>query len=227
MITEYYRKEHTTMAVVETLNYKVRNVSEDTPSEKSVSLKLSVIENNSKYLIHRAIVNQDNKKRQGNACTKTRSEVRAGGKKPWKQKGTGQARSGSKNSPLWNGGGVAFGPRPRSYERKINSKEWKLALQTALFNSNNKITIIENFVDKVETPNTKNFLDKLAKVINLEEKSLLILKEHNSNASLAVRNVAKLDILYSNTLNVKSILMAKNILITEDALQNIQKTYHD
>jgi large subunit ribosomal protein L4 len=215
------------MAVVETLNYKVRNVSEDTPSEKSVSLKLSVIENNSKYLIHRAIVNQDNKKRQGNACTKTRSEVRAGGKKPWKQKGTGQARSGSKNSPLWNGGGVAFGPRPRSYERKINSKEWKLALQTALFNSNNKITIIENFVDKVETPNTKNFLDKLAKVINLEEKSLLILKEHNSNASLAVRNVAKLDILYSNTLNVKSILMAKNILITEDALQNIQKTYHD
>lgn len=227
MITEYYRKEHTTMAVVETLNYKVRNVSEDTPSEKSVSLKLSVIENNSKYLIHRAIVNQDNKKRQGNACTKTRSEVRAGGKKPWKQKGTGQARSGSKNSPLWNGGGVAFGPRPRSYERKINSKEWKLALQTALFNSNNKITIIENFVDKVETPNTKNFLNKLAKVINLEEKSLLILKEHNSNASLAVRNVAKLDILYSNTLNVKSILMAKNILITEDALQNIQKTYHD
>lgn len=215
------------MAVVETLNYKVRNVSEDTPSEKSVSLKLSVIENNSKYLIHRAIVNQDNKKRQGNACTKTRSEVRAGGKKPWKQKGTGQARSGSKNSPLWNGGGVAFGPRPRSYERKINSKEWKLALQTALFNSNNKITIIENFVDKVETPNTKNFLNKLAKVINLEEKSLLILKEHNSNASLAVRNVAKLDILYSNTLNVKSILMAKNILITEDALQNIQKTYHD
>lgn len=217
------------MAVLETLNYKVRNVSEnkDKSSEKSVSLNLSVIENNSKYLIHRAIVNQDNKKRQGTACTKTRSEVRAGGKKPWKQKGTGQARAGSKNSPLWNGGGVAFGPKPRSYAKKINSKEWKLALQTALFTSNNKITVIENFIDGLEKPNTKNFLQKLTKFINLEDKNLLILREPNPNASLSIRNVAKLDILYSNTLNVKSILMAKNILITEDALQNIQKTYHD
>jgi large subunit ribosomal protein L4 len=217
------------MAVLETLNYKIRNVSEnnDTSSEKSVSLKLSVIENNSKYLIHRAIVNQDNKKRQGTACTKTRSEVRAGGKKPWKQKGTGQARSGSKNSPLWNGGGVAFGPRPRSYETKINSKEWKLALQTALFNSKDKITVIENFIDKLEKPNTKKLLEKLTKVTNLDDRNLLILKEPNSNACLSIRNVAKIDILYSNTLNVKSILMAKKIVITEDALQNIQKTYHD
>lgn len=217
------------MTVLETLHYKVKNVNEnkDTSSEKSISLELSVTENNSKYLIHRAIVNQDNKKRQGTASTKTRSEVRAGGKKPWKQKGTGQARSGSKNSPLWNGGGVAFGPKPRSYERKINSKEWKLALQTALFASNNKITIIENFVDDFKKPNTKKFLEKLTKFINLDDRNLLILKEPNSNASLSIRNVEKLNILYSNTLNVKSILMAKNILITEDALQNIQKTYHD
>lgn len=217
------------MTVLETLHYKVKNVNEnkDASSDKSVSLKLSVVENNSKYLIHRAVVNQDNKKRQGTACTKTRSEVRAGGKKPWKQKGTGQARSGSKNSPLWNGGGVAFGPRPRSYEGKINSKESKLALQTALFASNEKITIIENFVDEFKKPNTKKFLEKLTKFINLDDRNLLILKEPNSNASLSIRNVEKLNILYSNTLNVKSILMAKNILITEDALQNIQKTYHD
>lgn len=102
------------MAILETLTYPVKSIDGDLSSEKSVTFKLNVIKNNSKYLLHRAVVAQDSNSRQGTACTKTRSEVRAGGKKPWKQKGTGQARSGSKNSPLWAGGGVAFGPRPRS-----------------------------------------------------------------------------------------------------------------
>ena len=95
------------MTVIETLNYKVNTLEKNELSEKSVSLSLKFSESNSKYILHRAVVAQDSQLRQGTACTKTRSEVRAGGKKPWKQKGTGQARAGSKNSPLWRGGGVA------------------------------------------------------------------------------------------------------------------------
>ena len=217
------------MAVLETLNYKVKTIGEgtNTLSEKSVSLKLNIIENNSKYLIHRAVVNQNNQSRQGTSCTKTRSEVRAGGKKPWKQKGTGQARAGSKNSPLWNGGGVAFGPKPRSYKTKLNAKEWKLALQTALFNSSNKITIVAEFMEGIDKPNTKKVLERLQRVADLQNRTLLVLKQPDMNTTLSLRNVGQLNILYSNTLNVKDILIAKNIIIAEDALDNIQKTYHD
>jgi large subunit ribosomal protein L4 len=215
------------MAIVETLTYTVKSIDGELSSEKSVALKLNVIKNNSKYLLHRAIVAQDSNGRQGTACTKTRSEVRAGGKKPWKQKGTGQARAGSKNSPLWNGGGVAFGPRPRSYKKKINAKEWKLALQTALFNCKAKITVIDQVVGTIERPNTKKVLESLNQFRTLQDKTLLIIKEANPNVTLSIRNVDKVNILYSNSLNVKDVLLATNIIITKDALENIQKTYHD
>lgn len=215
------------MAVIETLNYKVNSLEKGGSLDKSVSLSLKVTDSNSKYILHRAVVAQDSQSRQGTACTKTRSEVRAGGKKPWKQKGTGQARSGSKNSPLWRGGGVAFGPRPRSYKKKINSKELKLALQTALYTSNSKITVIENFTENLNQPSTKDLLTKLENVVNTSDKTLLIIKEPNKNVSLSVRNVNNMSLLYSNTLNVKEILLAKKIVITQDALENIQKTYHD
>lgn len=215
------------MAVVETLTYTVKSIEGDESPEKSISLKLNVIKNNSKYLLHRAIVAQDSNNRQGTACTKTRSEVRAGGKKPWKQKGTGQARSGSKNSPLWNGGGVAFGPRPRSYKKKINSKESKLALQTALFNCKTKITVIDKLWETLDKPNTKKALENLKKFRNRDDKTLLVIKEPNPTITLSIRNIEKVDILYSNTLNVKNVLLATNIIITKDALENIQKTYHD
>lgn len=215
------------MAVIETLNYKVNSLEKDKSSDKSASLSLKVTEANSKYILHRAIVAQDSQSRQGTACTKTRSEVRAGGKKPWKQKGTGQARSGSKNSPLWRGGGVAFGPRPRSYKKKINSKELKLALQTALYSCTNKITVVENFSNSLTQPSTKGLLAKLGNVVSTTDKTLLIIKEHDKNVSLSARNISNVSLLYSNTLNVKEILLAKKIVITEDALENIQKTYHD
>jgi large subunit ribosomal protein L4 len=215
------------MAVTEKLSYKINPLDKNGSSEKSVSLTLKVNENNSKYLLHRAVVAQDSQLRQGTACTKTRSEVRAGGKKPWKQKGTGQARSGSKNSPLWKGGGVAFGPRPRSYKKKINSKELKLALQTALYSCNDKIVIIEEFANLLDKPSTKTLLTKLENVINPSSRTLLVLNEPNKNITLSSRNVSNLTLLYSNTLNVKDILLAKKIVITANALENIQKTYHD
>ena len=215
------------MAVTEKLIYKINPLEKNGSSEKSVSLLLKVNENNSKYLLHRAVVAQDSQTRQGTASTKTRSEVRAGGKKPWKQKGTGQARSGSKNSPLWNGGGVAFGPKPRSYKKKINSKELKLALQTALYSCNDKIVIVEDFKNSLEKPSTKTLLTKLENVTNPLSKTLLVINEPNKNISLSSRNVSNLTLLYSNTLNVKDILLAKKIVITETALETIRKTYHD
>jgi large subunit ribosomal protein L4 len=214
------------MAVVEKITYNLESVEKASSLNKEVSLKLNVTKDNSKYILHRAVVAQDSGFRQGNACTKTRSEVRAGGRKPWKQKGTGQARSGSKNSPLWKGGGVTFGPRPHSYKKKINNKEWKLALQTALYLSNKKIRIIEEFTNSVETFSTKNVVAKLKPFIN-QENNLLIVKNPTQKFVLSIRNIANIKVLYSNALNVKDILHATNILITEDALENIQTVYHD
>lgn len=215
------------MTVIETLNYKVNTLEKNELSEKSVSLSLKFSESNSKYILHRAVVAQDSQLRQGTACTKTRSEVRAGGKKPWKQKGTGQARAGSKNSPLWRGGGVAFGPRPRSYKKKINSKELKLALQTALYICNEKITVVKDFSNIIKSPNTKKLLTTLNNIVDTKNRTLLIINEPNKSISLSVRNVDTINLLYSNTLNVKEILLAKKIIITENALEGIQKTYHE
>jgi large subunit ribosomal protein L4 len=215
------------MSVTEKLEYKVTTLEGTSSSNKEVGISLKISKNNPKYLLHRALVIQDNNARQGNACTKTRSEVRAGGKKPWKQKGTGQARAGSKNSPLWNGGGVAFGPKPRSYKKKINVKEWRLALQTALYSSKNKITIVEDFTKNFEEINTQKFVKKLGDVLNINIKTLLIIKENNPILTLSVRNLKNVILLTSNSLNVKDILDATNILITVEALENIEKIYHD
>lgn len=215
------------MAVVEKLNYKLEGVEKSNFSTKDISLSLKINTNNSKYIIHRAVVAQDSGYRKGNACTKTRSEIRAGGRKPWKQKGTGQARAGSKNSPLWKGGGVTFGPKPHSYKKKINHKEFQRALQTALYFSSKKIRIIENFLNSVEEISTKTVSNKLGSFINFKEQNLLIAKSPDSKIFLSTRNIANLKVLYSTTLNVKDILRASNILIMEDALENIQNIYHD
>jgi large subunit ribosomal protein L4 len=215
------------MAVTEKLEYKVTTLEGILSSNKEVGISLKIPTNNPKYLLHRAIVIQNNNARQGNACTKTRSEVRAGGKKPWKQKGTGQARSGSKNSPLWNGGGVAFGPKPRSYKKKINTKEWRLALQTSLYSSKHKITVVEDFTKPGEEISTQKFVKKLGNILNTNTKTLVIIKENNPILTLSIRNLNNVSLLTSNALNVKGILTATNIIITVEALENIEKIYYD
>jgi large subunit ribosomal protein L4 len=216
------------MALKQELTYKVQDLKGETHSE--ISIALSISDKNPRYLVHRAIVAQDNSKRQGNASTKTRSEVRGGGKKPWKQKGTGNARSGSSNSPLWSGGGVSFGPKPRSYKQKINTKEWRLALNTVIKSSFEKTVVAEDFSASITHPNTKSIIKTLTKLVDLSnnsKKTLIIVDQPNKNLNLSLRNLRNTNLLYSNTLNIKDLLIADQIVITKTALKNIQETYSE
>ena len=211
------------MTVNKQLSYDVRDSHGTADLNKSVSISFRVNDSAPKYLIHKAIVIQDRNRRQGTASCKTRSEVRGGGRKPWKQKGTGQARSGSSNSPLWNGGGVTFGPKPRSYSKKINVKERQLALSTAFYNSMYKVIVVENSFNSSSTPKTKNFVSILEKFIPKDStaKSLVIVHESNNNLSLSIRNVPNVQLLYANTVNLRDLLLAKHVVITEKALTHI------
>jgi large subunit ribosomal protein L4 len=187
------------MAVKQEIKYTIRKIDGTNAAEGKVSL--NAVENGARYLVHRAVVAQSNKKRQGTACTKTRSEVSGGGKKPWKQKGTGNARSGSSNSPLWAGGGVAFGPRPRSYTNKINIKERRLAITTAL-----------------------------SPVLDLsqpKQKKLIITAKYDKNLALSIRNVKNLKLTSANSINVIDLLEPDQILVTEDALKHICEVYSE
>jgi len=214
------------MTVNKQLSYDVRDSHGTADLNKSVSISFRVNDSAPKYLIHKAIVIQDRNRRQGTASCKTRSEVRGGGRKPWKQKGTGQARSGSSNSPLWNGGGVTFGPKPRLYSKKINIKERQLALSTALYHSMHKVIVVENSFNSSNTPKTKSFISRLESIVPKESnsRSLVIVHETNNNLSLSVRNIPSVQLLYANTVNLRDLLLAKHILITEKALTHITQS---
>jgi large subunit ribosomal protein L4 len=214
-----YRKK--SMASKQTLNYKVHALSGEASSETSITLNVQNI--NPKYLLHRAVILQNNKSRQGTASSKTRSEVKGGGKKPWKQKGTGRARSGSANSPLWRGGGVAFGPKPKTSTKKINNKEKKLALTTALYCAAHKTIIVEDNFVEIEKPSTKNFITKVNKlsVIEANFKTLIITHKATPNTILSIRNLPNFQILSLENLALKQVLSAKKIIMTEQALSKL------
>lgn len=211
------------MTTLAQLTYEVRDSKGTIIPNNSLSLSVKINDSAPKYLIHKAIVIQDRNKRQGNASCKTRSEVRGGGKKPWKQKGTGQARSGSSNSPLWRGGGVTFGPKPKSYQKKINLKEKQLALKTAFFNSMHKVVVVENLSNIVTQPKTKDLVNVLKKLLTSysDKKALIITHEINENLTRSIRNLPNIELMYSDNVNLREILLAKRILITQNALTNI------
>lgn len=216
------------MAAKQEIKYKVRKIDGTDGIEGTISL--NAIQDGARYLVHRAVVAQLNKKRQGTSSTKTRSEVRGGGKKPWKQKGTGNARSGSSNSPLWAGGGVAFGPRPRSYAHKINVKERRLAITTALHHNFSKVTVVENLPQDNNLINTKSTLANLSPVLDLSQprqKKLIITAKHDKNLALSIRNVKNLKLASANSINVIDLLEPDQILVTEDALKHICEVYSE
>ena len=174
------------------------------------------------HVMHLALRRQLNNARQGSACAKTRAEVSGGGKKPWKQKGTGRARAGSLRSPLFAGGGVIFGPRPRSYEINMPQKARKLALKSALSAREEQLIIVKDF-SAITEPKTK-LMAGIIKSLKLNGKILVIadtLAEENKNLSLAAGNIPSVKLLLPTNLNVKDLLEADFVVMTEKAVNDI------
>lgn len=191
-------------------------------------LKLNVLETSGNYLLHKDFLRHSSSQKQGTISTKTRSEVRGGGRKPWKQKGTGRARAGSNRSPLWKGGGVIFGPKPKKILLKLNKKERRLALQTLLYNKKNNILIIENLESEIIEPKTKNFL-KICKdcSIDLNQKILVIVSNKNISLKLSMQNIKNVELISASNLNTLSLLKAKQIILTPLAINYIKEIYCD
>jgi large subunit ribosomal protein L4 len=209
------------------VNCVVKNWQGEESGEASLELKVAKDEN-ANHIVHRALIRQQTNARQGNASTKTRAEVRGGGRKPWKQKGTGRARAGSNRSPLWKGGGVSFGPKPREFEIKMNRKERRLALRTAIASRMEDLILVESFADQLTQPKTKELTSALTRWgANLEKRTLLILDEIPENIQLSARNVAALKVLKADSLNIFDILAANKIIATSDAIAKLQEVYND
>jgi large subunit ribosomal protein L4 len=189
-------------------------------------LELKVLDKSGNYLIHKDILRHQISQKQGTVSTKTRSEVRGGGRKPWRQKGTGRARAGSNRSPLWRGGGVIFGPKPKKTIQKLNKKERQLALQTLLYNKRNTISIINNLEDAIDSPNTKIFFNICKKCnIELDQKVLIIVSKKTTPLKLSTRNMKNVELISASNLNTLSILKSKQILLTPLAVNEIKEIY--
>ena len=198
------------------------------PIDSVQELELSVLENTGNYLVHKDLLRHYNSQRQGTVSTKTRSEVRGGGRKPWRQKGTGRARAGSNRSPLWKGGGVIFGPKPKIISLKLNKKERQLALQTLLYNRKDNVLVIKNLEQEFIDPKTKNFIKICNNCgINLSQKVLLIVSQKTVPLKLATQNMQNIELILASNLNTFSLLKAKQIILTPSALENIKEIYCD
>lgn len=205
----------------------VKNWDGKDAGEASVDLKVAR-EENASHIVHRALRRQMVNARQGTAASKTRAEVRGGGRKPWRQKGTGRARAGSTRSPLWRGGGVIFGPSPRDYSVKMNRKERRLALTTALSSRSEDLIVVENFAEKLPRPKTKELTAAMGRWgVEADDKVLLIVADKAENVYLSARNVANIKLILATNLNVYDLLAADRIVATEDAIAKIQEVYSD
>ena len=175
------------------------------------------------HLVHMAVVAQLANKRQGTHKAKTRSEVSGGGRKPWRQKGTGHARQGSTRSPQWTGGGVVFAPVPRDYTIRLNKKEKQAALKSALTSKvqeGNLVVVDELKFDEIKTKAFKTVMDNL----NVEA-GLVVLADNDQNTVLSARNMAAVDTALTNTINTYDIMKAKKVVLTKDSVAKIEEVY--
>lgn len=203
-------------------NVSVYNIEGNQIGEMELSDAVFGVEVN-EHLLHMAVVNHLAAKRQGTQSAKTRSEVSGGGKKPWRQKGTGHARQGSTRAPQWTGGGVVFAPKPRDYSFKLNKKERRLALKSALTSKvvENKIIVLDAFnMDEIKTKKFKAVMDAL-KV----SKALVVVDGDNTNVVLSARNIPEVKTASTNTINVYDILKYDTLVVTQDAVATIQEVY--
>ena len=215
------------MTVQKFIKYTPLNIA-GKPLDSTQELTLSVLEKSGNYLVHKDLLRHQNSQRQGTVSTKTRSEVRGGGRKPWKQKGTGRARAGSNRSPLWKGGGVIFGPKPKTVSSKLNKKERRLALQTLLYNKKNNILIIDNLENELTESKTKNFLKICTDCgINLQQRVLVIVSKKTMSLKLSTQNLKNVELISASNLNTFSLLKAKQIILTPLAINDIKEIYCD
>ena len=177
-------------------------------------------------LIHRSVLRQQAHSRQGTASTLTRSEVRGGGRKPYKQKGTGRARQGSIRTPLRPGGGIIFGPKPRSYSLAMNRKERRLALRTALMARLEDLLVVKDFGKTLKAPKTSEIVAVLGRLgIASDSKVLIILSKPSEIIRRSIRNLEKVKLIAADQLNVFDLLHANSLVVGEDALATIQEVY--
>ena len=175
------------------------------------------------HLVHMAVLQQLANNRQGTQKAKTRSEVRGGGRKPWRQKGTGHARQGSTRAPQWTGGGVVFAPTPRDYTIRLNKKEKRLALKSVLTNcvNENKFIVLDELkFDEIKTKKMQAVLDAL----NVS-KALVVLNENDTNVVKSASNIANIQTALTNTINVYDILKYNTVVVTKDAVKTIEEVY--
>ena len=175
------------------------------------------------HLVHMAVVAQLANKRQGTQKAKTRSEVSGGGRKPWRQKGTGHARQGSTRAPQWTGGGVVFAPTPSDYTIRLNKKEKRLALKSVLTNcvNENKFIVLDELkFDEIKTKKMQAVLDAL----NVS-KALVVLNENDTNVVKSASNIANIQTALTNTINVYDILKYNTVVVTKDAVKTIEEVY--
>nr|YP_009395627.1 ribosomal protein L4 [Vertebrata isogona]ARW64544.1 ribosomal protein L4 [Vertebrata isogona] len=211
------------MSIIKELKYQITNTNQET---ESIKLRINDSSDKQMYLIHKALKQQLQNNRIRNANTKTRSEVNGGGKKPWKQKGTGRARAGSNRSPLWRGGGVIFGPRKKVYKSKINKKERQIAINTLISTKFKQTVVIKNLLNVLTKPNTKKALQEIQDLgIKTEKRTnLLIIVEKKSRIiHLSLRNVKNIKLIEINSINILSLLKADTIIITNKAVKQLKK----
>ena len=201
----------------------IYNISGDQVGEIELSDDVFGIEVNENAM-YEVVKNQLANKRQGTQSTKTRAEVRGGGRKPWRQKGTGRARVGSSRSPLWIGGGVSFAPKPRDYSYRLPKKIRKLAMKSALTSkvNNDEIIVLDGL--NISAPKTKEMINILSN-LNADKKALIVMDGRDDAVIKSARNIPGVKTTSVNTLNVYDILKYDKFIITKDAVQKVEEVY--
>ena len=206
------------MPKVDVLNINGQKVEELELSESIFAAEIS------EYAVYEVIKNHLANRRQGTQSAKTRAEVRGGGRKPWRQKGTGRARHGSTRSPQWIGGGVVFAPKPRDYGYSVNKKVRRLALKSVLTTKVNEGNLIVLDALEMNAPKTKDFIAMLS-AVNAGKKALVVTAENSPNVVKSGRNIPGVDITFVNTLNVYDIMRHDSLIITKEAVRKTEEVY--
>ena len=213
------------MAITKNINYNILDIKGHI-FKKDNYFDLNILQKSGNYLIHKDISRHKILSKQNTSSTKTRGEVRGGGRKPWKQKGTGRARAGSNRSPLWKGGGVIFGPKPKNLTFKLNKKERKLALQTLLYNKRNQLIVVNNLEDSITNNKTKNLVSFLKNcLVPVKEKILLVVAEKTDFILNASYNLKNVNLILASNLNTLNLLNNKHIILSSSALAIVKEVY--